>query len=980
MTIQYINTGSSANAGNGDSLRSAFIKVNSNFNYLSTASFGGGGGNGYTGSRGSTGTNGYTGSAGINGYTGSQGPTGNINDLSDVTIQSPQSNDYLKYVGGTWTNSQLSIANDLTPRLGNNLDTNGYTIQSNLTGSFIVLKSTATGIALQGPVIIGAPTQNIDGSLYISRNTFSTSILDSLTFAQHHDTQDAINFNLYRTRGTSTSILAVQDGDDIADLNFIGHDGTSRFAAATITVTVDGAVSPGIVPGKIFFDLRGTDGVIRKQAELSSSGTWKIDKLSHLSTTTSSIAVSTDLIPSADSIYNLGSTSSQWRSLYISTNTIYIGGAAVSIAGGNLTINGNPVSASTATGYTGSQGSTGTVGYTGSASTATGYTGSASTATGYTGSQGSTGTVGYTGSSGGAGSATTSTLVNGTYTVSLSTSGSLTLPVGVSIDEYNGSHFPRIVADTGKAFSVQGQGSTGSVALQWIETESTSSQIAQVGLNKFGDGFAKVTLTAGATTADMKMWRFDSTGTLTLPAGGTIIEGGGLTGAIKLTPAGGANVYQALLIYPTAAVDGDHIHLTAGGGATELYLGDDSRYVKLVNGGNIEVRATTTSSSASAAWTFGTDGAISTTDPLIINVPNGIPTGVGAIASTTGSWEQNPAANLATTGGSGTGLRVSVSNTGGYASAIAITVAGTGYLDGELITVTSGGSSASFLIAVTGTINWTFGTNSALRIPGVIMGQTDDTLIMAPLGDAARVLNYGGNQQLYVQDTGVYIQTSVNNSGTVFKTWQFGLDGKLTAPGNLQVDGGKIILNTGGNAYVESVDYGVNTATSALNIFGGPYQKIKLRAGFGTEATWTFGTDGSLTFPDSTVQTTAYVDNRTTGSWTLATGANTVSITVALNNNYQMWVNGNIPNGIVEWNATINVSNPNVPAIGSQHAWYYYAGNALVLTAIPDQIVGTTGVISTSSSYAGTASNVFTFGITNNSTSTQVVTWGYTTL
>ena len=211
MTIQYINTGSSANAGNGDSLRSAFIKVNSNFNYLSTASFGGGGGNGYTGSRGSTGTNGYTGSAGINGYTGSQGPTGNINDLSDVTIQSPQSNDYLKYVGGTWTNSQLSIANDLTPRLGNNLDTNGYTIQSNLTGSFIVLKSTATGIALQGPVIIGAPTQNIDGSLYISRNTFSTSILDSLTFAQHHDTQDAINFNLYRTRGTSTSILAVQD-------------------------------------------------------------------------------------------------------------------------------------------------------------------------------------------------------------------------------------------------------------------------------------------------------------------------------------------------------------------------------------------------------------------------------------------------------------------------------------------------------------------------------------------------------------------------------------------------------------------------------------------------------------------------------------------------------------------------------------------------------------------------------------------------
>jgi len=94
---------------------------------------------------------------------------------------------------------------------------------------------------------------------------------------------------------------------------------------------------------------------------------------------------------------------------------------------------------------------------------------------------------------------------------------------------------------------------------------------------------------------------------------------------------------------------------------------------------------------------------------------------------------------------------------------------------------------------------------------------------------------------------------------TSSKTWTFGTDGKQTAPGNLQVDGGKIILNTGGNAYVESVDYGVNSANSAVNIFGGPYQKIKLRAGFGTQATWTLGTDGTLTFPDATVQSTAYL-------------------------------------------------------------------------------------------------------------------------
>jgi hypothetical protein len=92
-----------------------------------------------------------------------------------------------------------------------------------------------------------------------------------------------------------------------------------------------------------------------------------------------------------------------------------------------------------------------------------------------------------------------------------------------------------------------------------------------------------------------------------------------------------------------------------------------------------------------------------------------------------------------------------------------------------------------------------------------------------------------------------------------------------------------------------------------------------------------------------------------------------------------MWVNGTCDNGIVEWNATVNVSNTNVPVVGSQYGWYYAAGNALVLTSMPNQIVGTAGSISTAT-VVTTASNVLKFGITNNSVSTQTVYWGYTTL
>ena len=78
-------------------------------------------------------------------------------------------------------------------------------------------------------------------------------------------------------------------------------------------------------------------------------------------------------------------------------------------------------------------------------------------------------------------------------------------------------------------------------------------------------------------------------------------------GAIILTPAFGANDNQALVIYPTAG-EGNHIHLTANGGTTELYLGDDSQYVKLVNDGNVEVRSTT--SGSTAAWIFDTEGRL----------------------------------------------------------------------------------------------------------------------------------------------------------------------------------------------------------------------------------------------------------------------------------------------------------------------------------------------------------------------------------
>ena len=125
-------------------------------------------------------------------------------------------------------------------------------------------------------------------------------------------------------------------------------------------------------------------------------------------------------------------------------------------------------------------------------------------------------------------------------------------------------------------------------------------------------------------------------------------------------------------------------------------------------------------------------------------------------------------------------------------------------------------------------------------------------------------------------------------------------------------------------------------------------------------------------------QLTSAFPSKTTGTWSVPAGASTQSFTVEAGASYTMWVNGNIPNGIITWNATVTTANTNVPVVGSQHGWYYSTGNALVLTSMPDQITGTNGsIVNTPSAYAPNTSNVFKFGITNNSGASQTINYGY---
>ena len=115
-----------------------------------------------------------------------------------------------------------------------------------------------------------------------------------------------------------------------------------------------------------------------------------------------------------------------------------------------------------------------------------------------------------------------------------------------------------------------------------------------------------------------------------------------------------------------------------------------------------------------------------------------------------------------------------------------------------------------------------------------------------------------------------------------------------------------------------------------------------------------------------------------TGSWTVTSGTSNYSFTLEGNSTYNLWVLGNVPNGIIVYNATVSISNSNVPVIGYQYAWNYTGGGSPILfTSIPDQIIGTAGAISTSSPSVGTSTNTFVFGIQNNTASNITVNYGY---
>jgi hypothetical protein len=438
----------------------------------------------------------------------------------------------------------------------------------------------------------------------------------------------------------------------------------------------------------------------------------------------------------------------------------------------------------------------------------------------------------------------------------------------------------------------------------------------------------------------LRTWQFDANGGLTLPGGGVISEGGEFTGAIRLTPAGGANANQALVIYPTAtAPDGDHLHLTAGGGTTELYLGNDNQYVKLVNGGNIQVQAfQPTSPYASSAWTFGTDGSLALPNAAVIGQASDVeitaastsytnslaiwegvrasyqaqannlgvtsagwpfiawsatgPTAAGLIAQLTTAWQIQQGAPTSPPTPLIFQPPISVGMYQEIRTAL-VTVRDSYTTWQALLTsveITAGGESVTLL------------SNGKLQVPNIIQTDPEEDLVIrtryavasSPPGTPAyanRNFTFGTNGNLTLE-TGIASaggslwitpQSAVSSKRFNFNVNSSGatfISAWLEMPwaeNNKQV-GQQFYHNNGTIGYLwnQGTDSNVTNLNNAFNMFAnGTDIKLTAQDSSSTQFTWTFAKDGTLTVPGSIIGTATQDVFNTTSTTVNAFGAAT---------------------------------------------------------------------------------------------------------
>ena len=973
MSRLTIDTGTPGNPATGDSLRGAFTKVNNNFAEL---------------------------------YAELGGDSLDAISFTNNTISTDITNANL-VLTGNGTGGVVMEDIEITGSTINVLTTNSnLTLDTNGTGKVII-----NGLSF--PTADGTAGQVLktDGAGNLS---FTAVDPGAITIVGDDSSGTAVNIGeTFKIAGSGTVTTSVS-GDTITitgsasaqGITFVGDDSTGTrvsdgesFKIAgtqniTTAVSGDTLTITGINTGDFAFSgntLSTTSS--NADIELDPAGTGNL------------ILKSGNFLPTADNTQYLGSASKRWHTLYVGPGSININGVTISESAGKLNIPGGvtgtqglasiilPVPSSLP--YSGQNDNLGnpfvfanntvfldqhTYLYIQGKVAAGGIWAGWTVGTGYPESLGFTpATFTHTHSSG---ALTQLTLASGGSGLSVAaTDNIMAFRNGDPITTTLASPYAGILG------TVDVQGSS-------QDTLTTINQLTAGGTFTAQDQslfFDNINIQTGAnivfsdsttqnTAARITVVGDDSTG-VTLNAGETIKIAG--SGSI------------------TTSVSGDTLTIAGSASAQGItFVGDDSTGTRVSDGESFKITGTQNITTAVSGDTLTITGP--DLSSYLTAVPKTID--VNSITSSDSSAIQiNDAVNIsgAVTANAGLTVPGAINGLGNSKLDFNTYGANTAYLTttSDDTTALFMGTASAELYAQTNILIrtntdetakvWTFGDDGSVTFPDSTTQNTAASITIVGDDSTGTTLNAG--ETIKIAGAGSITTAVSGDTITITGTGGGASIGDLTVDGTTISSGSssKITLNESvditGTLQVNDINSADSTAiqiNDSVNISGTLNAKTLITNTISSEDSSAIQINdglrisGDLTFSNNTVQTTAYVT--ASGNWTVTAGTNTYSFTVPSDGTYTMWVKGNIANGIIIWNATVSVSNSNVAAIGYQYAWNYTGGGSpIALTAIPDQIRGTAGTISTDATYVGSTSNRFDFGISNSSGASQTVYYGY---
>lgn len=683
-----------------------------------------------------------------------------------------------------------------------------------------------------------------------------------------------------------------------------------------------------------------------------------------------------NIIPSANATYNLGDVSNQWKELWVSNNTIYIGGVAIGISENVLTVGGEPLLSNSSSSSITTSGNitagnltiTGTIdGYATTSFVSSEIANLVSSAPGtldtlneLAAALGDDPNFATTISDSLGNIRTNVTTLQGNITSIESDISSLQATTHANLESNVATLESDVTTLQGNISSLANVATSGSY--NDLSNKPTIPSLGNYTITdntiQTSNGVGGITLGIfGADGADppsfvTREWLFANTGILTTPSGLSVTSGNvSATGAVLSGNATVGNLHVSRNIYAQA--------ISTSAGITGYAITSNNT----INAtGNATVGGILTDN----YYFANGDPFISSNynDSSVVNLLSDF--GSNSISTTGNITASNFEGNITTTG------NITAANFEGN-----ITITGN---------VT--GTSANVEL-VAGEYTWAFDNTGNLTLPGNIFAVNYANGAVVSLGGsygnsdvASYLVSYTGN----VTAGNILTDNYFYANGDPFTSSNYG-NSDVTS---LLVDFGSNIISTTGNITAGNLSSENVTATNLIgselslsgNITGSSANVTITANSFVT----TFDTTGLVTFPGNvTVNgnlfatgTDGNVVTKFESSWTVPTGNSTQSFTVDVNNTYYLWVEGNIPNGIIVWNATATVTNTNVPVVGAQYAWVYDGGGTPIdFTSLPNQFVGTANTIVRSSLAPSATSNQFDFGINNTSGSEQAVRYGW---